>query len=214
LQLASERNIQVVNATTPAQIFHALRRQMHRRFRKPLIVMSPKSLLRHPRAVSTLDDLAGGTFRLVLDDDAVRDPASIRRMVLCSGKVFYALEAARADGRGDVAIVRLEQLYPFPSVDLERAIRRYPEAAAAVWAQEEPANQGPWRFVQPLITEMLGPARRLVYAGRDEAASPATGNYRIHPEEEAAILARALGDSGSEARAGGDTREVRDQATA
>ena len=214
LQLAAEGNVQVVNATTPAQIFHALRRQMHRRFRKPLVVMSPKSLLRHPKAVSTLDELTDGTFRLVLDDAAVRDPASVRRVVLCSGKVFYALDAARADGRGDVAIVRLEQLYPFPAADLERAIRRYPEAAATVWAQEEPENQGPWRFVQPLITEMLGPARRLVYAGRDEAASPATGNYRVHQEEEAAILARALGDSGSEARAGGEARRVRDQATA
>jgi 2-oxoglutarate dehydrogenase E1 component len=215
LQLAAEGNIQVVNASTPAQIFHVLRRQVHRRFRKPLIVMSPKSLLRHPHAVSTLDELAGGTFRLVLDDDAVRDPASVRRVLLCSGKVFYALAAARADGRGDgVAIVRLEQLYPFPTVELERVIRRYPEAAAVVWAQEEPANQGPWRFVQPPIIEVLGGGRSLVYAGRDEAASPATGNYQIHHEEETAILARGLGDSGAVARAPGERRGAQDRASA
>ena len=214
LQLAAERNIQVVNATTPAQFFHALRRQMCRRFRKPLVVMTPKSLLRHPRAVSALDELAGGTFRLVLDDETVRDPAGVRRLVLCSGKVYYALETARAEGRGDgAALVRVEQLYPFPAADLERVLRRYPEDAAVVWAQEEPANQGPWRFVQPLIGEMLGPARRLTYAGRDEAASPATGNYRIHQEEEAAILERALGAGGS-GRAARDIHGAKGQATA
>jgi 2-oxoglutarate dehydrogenase E1 component len=210
LQLAAEGNLQVVNATTPAQIFHALRRQMHRRFRKPLIVMAPKSLLRHPRAVSTLDELAGGTFRLVLDDETVRDPACVRRVLLCSGKVFYALDAARAEGRGDgVALVRVEQLYPFPAKELERAIRRYPETAAVVWAQEEPANQGPWRFVSPLTSGMLGPARTLAYAGREEAASPAVGNYSIHQDEERAFVARALGDA-----SGGERVAIKGQATA
>ncbi|MGH7339057.1 MAG: hypothetical protein ACREKH_01065, partial [Candidatus Rokuibacteriota bacterium] len=210
LQLAAERNVQIVNATTPAQIFHALRRQMHRRFRKPLIVMSPKSLLRHPKAVSTLDELASGTFRLVFDDDTVRDPASVRRVLFCSGKVFYALDAARADGRGDaVAIARVEQLYPFPAGDLERVMRRYSEAAAVVWVQDEPANQGSWRFVQPLFNELLGPSRSLGYVGRDEAASPATGNYQIHQQEEAAILERALGVSGAVERAAGESRRAR-----
>jgi 2-oxoglutarate dehydrogenase E1 component len=186
---------------------------MHRRFRKPLIVMSPKSLLRHPRAVSTLDELAGGTFRLVLDDDAVRDPARVRRLVLCAGKIFYALEAARADGARDgAAIVRAEQLYPFPADELGRVLARYPDDAGVVWAQEEPANQGPWRFVEPRITAMLGPARRLMYAGRDEAASPATGNYRIHQEEEAAIVARALADATTGER--GARGRDRDQASA
>jgi 2-oxoglutarate dehydrogenase E1 component len=194
LQLAAERNIQVVYPTTPAQIFHVLRRQMLRRFRKPLIVMSPKSLLRHPRAVSTLDELATGSFQLVLDDDAARDPAGVRRLVLCAGKVFYALEAARASrAGGDLAIVRLEQLYPYPGGELERVLGRYGEATDVVWSQEEPANQGPWRFVQPLLAEALGPGRRLTYVGRDEAASPATGNYRVHQDEEAAIVERALG---------------------
>jgi 2-oxoglutarate dehydrogenase E1 component len=194
LQLASERNIQVVYPTTPAQIFHALRRQMLRPFRKPLIVMSPKSLLRHPRAVSTLDELATGSFRLVLDDDAARDAAGVRRLVLCSGKLFYALDAARAARPdGGSAIVRVEQLYPYPAGELESVIRHYAAATDVVWAQEEPANQGPWRFVQPLLTEALGPQRRLAYVGRDEAASPATGNYLVHQDEEAAIVERALG---------------------
>jgi 2-oxoglutarate dehydrogenase E1 component len=212
LRLCAERNIQVVSPTRPAQIFHALRRQMHRRFRKPLVVMSPKSLLRHPKAVSTLDELAAGTFRLVLDDDAVREPARVRRVVLCAGKICYALEAARAEAASDgAAIVRVEQLYPFPADELARILGRYPADAAVVWAQEEPANQGPWRFVEPLITERLGP-RRLTYAGREEAASPATGNYRIHQEEEAAIVARALGDA---TRGERRAREgARDQATA
>jgi 2-oxoglutarate dehydrogenase E1 component len=176
---------------------------MHRRFRKPLVVMSPKSLLRHPQAVSTLDELGAGTFRLVLDDDAVREPTKVRRLLLCSGKIFYALAAARGDGRGDdVAIVRIEQLYPFPSAELERVIRRYPGGAAVAWTQEEPANQGPWCFVDPLITDLLGGERRLAYVGRDEAASPATGNYTIHQEEDAALVARALGESGAAKRAG------------
>jgi 2-oxoglutarate dehydrogenase E1 component len=215
LQLAAEGNIQVVNATTPAQIFHALRRQMRRRFRKPLIVMSPKSLLRHPKAVSALDELASGTFRLVLDDAAVREPASVRRVLLCSGKVFYALDAARGDERGDgVAIVRVEQLYPFPAGEIERVIQRYPETAAVAWAQEEPANQGSWRFVQPLINEILGPSRNLAYVGRDEAASPATGSYQIHQEEEAAILERALGDSVAVERAADERRRAKGQTSA
>jgi 2-oxoglutarate dehydrogenase E1 component len=191
LQLAAERNIQVVNPTTPAQIFHVLRRQMHRRFRKPLVVMSPKSLLRHPHAVSTLDELAGGAFRPVVDDD--REPTSVRRVLLASGKAFYTLDAARADGRGqDVAIVRIEQLYPFPSSELAAAVRRYPDTAEVCWVQEEPANQGAWHFARPLVTALVGPARAPRYVGRDEAASPATGNYHVHQDEERALVDRAF----------------------
>ncbi|MBI1733700.1 MAG: 2-oxoglutarate dehydrogenase E1 component [Candidatus Rokubacteria bacterium] len=193
LQLAGERNLQVVNATTPAQIFHALRRQMHRRFRKPLVVMSPKSLLRHPKAVSPLDELAGGGFRLVIDDDAIRDRASVRRVLVTSGKAFYTLDAARGDGRGDdVAIVRVEQLYPFPSTEVGAAIRRYPETAELCWVQEEPANQGAWTFARPLLAALVGPSRAPRYIGRDEAASPAAGNYHVHQDEERAIVERAF----------------------
>ena len=193
LQLAAERNIQVVNATTPAQIFHALRRQMHRRFRKPLVVMSPKSLLRHPKAVSSLDELAGGTFRVVIDDDAIRDRASVRRVLVTTGKTFYTLDAARGEGRGsDVAIVRVEQLYPFPSAEIGAAIRRCPDAAELCWVQEEPANQGAWTFARPLLAALVGPSRAPRYIGRDEAASPATGNYHVHQDEERALVERAF----------------------
>ena len=200
LQLCADRNLQVVNATTPAQIFHALRRQIHRRFRKPLVVMAPKSLLRHPRAVSPLRDLAAGAFRLVIDDDRVPDAGAVRRVLVCSGKIFYSLDAAReAATRVDVALVRVEQFYPFPSFELGAAIRRYTRANDVTWVQEEPANQGAWSFVRPLITEIIGPPRRLRYVGRDEAASPATGNAKIHQDEERAIVARALDHADSAA---------------
>jgi 2-oxoglutarate dehydrogenase E1 component len=195
LQLCAERNMQVVYPTTPAQIFHALRRQMLRPFRKPLIVMSPKSLLRHPRAVSALADFGQGSFRLVIDDEGLPEPGAVRRVLVCSGKIFYALAAMRESAkRNDVALVRVEQLYPFPSFELGAAIRRYPRSTDVCWAQEEPANQGAWTFVRPLIGELLGAGRRLRYIGRDEAASPATGNHQIHQVEERAILERAFGD--------------------
>jgi 2-oxoglutarate dehydrogenase E1 component len=193
LQLCAERNMQVVNATTPAQFFHVLRRQMHRRFRKPLVVMSPKSLLRHPRAVSALDELAQGRFHEVLDDP--RPPTGdVRRLLLCAGKVFYALEAAREGAGGaDLAIVRIEQLYPFPANEIAAILARYASAGEVCWVQEEPANAGAWSFVRPRLEGALGPGRRLRYVGREEAASPATGNYRIHEAEEKAILDAAIG---------------------
>ena len=157
LQLTAERNIQVIVPTTPAQIFHALRRQMHRAFRKPLVVMSPKSLLRHPAAVSTLGELADGAFRLVLDDPRAPAPEGIRRVILCAGKIFYALDAARRQKeRSDVALVRLEQLYPFPMAELREALSRYSTAREVFWVQEEPANQGAWGFVLPLISPEKG----------------------------------------------------------
>jgi 2-oxoglutarate dehydrogenase E1 component len=192
LQLTAERNLQVVNPSTPAQLFHGLRRQIHRRFRKPLVVMSPKSLLRHPRAVSTLADLADGTFQPLVDDATVKDPSRVHRVLVCSGKVFHALDAARERVPRDAALVRVEQLSPFPAFELTSAIRRYPRTAEVFWVQEEPANQGAWTFVRPLITESLGGSRRLRYVGRDEAASPATGLHHVHEEEERAILERAL----------------------
>ena len=193
LSLAAEQNIQVIVPTTPAQIFHALRRQMHRQFRKPLVVMSPKSLLRHPEAVSTLAELAEGEFRLVIDDPRAPAPDSVRRVLVCAGKMFYALEAARREkDRGDVALVRLEQLYPFPSAELRDTLGRYPAAGEVFWVQEEPANQGAWSFVLPLISPLLRPETRFAYVGRAEAASPATGNHDIHQAEEAAILVQAL----------------------
>jgi 2-oxoglutarate dehydrogenase E1 component len=191
LQLTAEQNIQIIVPTTPAQIFHALRRQIHRRFRKPLVVMSPKSLLRHPEAVSPLAELTDNGFRLTLDDP--RPPTTARRLVICAGKIFYALDAARRDkGRDDVALVRVEQLYPFPADEVRTRVERYAAATEVCWVQEEPANQGAWSFVRPLLSPLLPPHVRFSYIGRVEAAGVATGSHRIHQAEEQAILEQAL----------------------
>jgi 2-oxoglutarate dehydrogenase E1 component len=193
LQLCAERNIQVVVPTTPAQLFHALRRQIHRAFRKPLVVMSPKSLLRHAPSFSPLGELTDGMFRLLLDDPRAPAPETVRRVIVCAGKIFYALEAARAEAhREDVALVRLEQLYPFPAAELAAVLGRYPHAAEVCWVQEEPANQGAWAFVRSLVSPLLRPDVRFCYIGRVEAASPATGHYSVHQAEERAILEQAL----------------------
>jgi 2-oxoglutarate dehydrogenase E1 component len=193
LQLSAEDNMQVVNCTTPAQFFHVLRRQMHRPFRKPLIVMSPKSLLRHTRAVSSLADFTEGGFRPVLDDPRPLDPAAAARVLFCAGKIYYALDVARDERDwANVAIVRVEQLYPWPSAEVTEALRRYPEATEFCWVQEEPANQGAWDFVEWRLGRLLGNGRRLRYIGRKEAASPATGSHKNHQAEEDAIVEAAL----------------------
>jgi 2-oxoglutarate dehydrogenase E1 component len=192
LSLAAERNMQVIVPSTPAQLFHALRRQVHRTFRKPLVVMSPKSLLRHAPSFSTLAELSEGAFRPVLDDPRGRDGGRVRRLVLVSGKVFYRLEEARAD-RDDVALVRLEELYPFPEAALRAAIGRYPAARDVRWVQEEPANQGAWTFVAPRLAGLLRQPPR--YVGRPAAASPATGHHKLHQDEERALVAGALDDT-------------------
>lgn len=202
LQLSAEDNWSVVNITSPANYFHALRRQLKRNFRKPLIVMSPKSLLRHKRAVSRLDDFIGeSTFHRVLWDDAeatdsIAKPKDIKRVILCSGKVYYDLyEAREAKGIKDVAILRLEQLYPFPADALEAELKRYPNAEV-VWCQEEPANQGAWHFVDRRIEAALTAAKhkagRPRYVGRPEAAAPATGLAKRHAVEQAALVDTAL----------------------
>ncbi|HEX5529721.1 MAG TPA: 2-oxoglutarate dehydrogenase E1 component, partial [Methylomirabilota bacterium] len=193
LQLCADGNMQVVNCSTPAQLFHALRRQMHRPFRKPLIVMSPKSLLRHRRAVSRLDDFATGAFQPVLGDPSPQEPPeAVRRVLLCSGKIFYGLDQGREERDWEgIAIIRLEQLYPFPATELTDALRPYSRATDFAWVQEEPANQGAWSFVRERIEALLD-GRRLRYIGRAEAASPATGSYKIHESEERALVERAL----------------------
>ena len=191
LQLCADRNMQVIVPTTPAQIFHALRRQIHRRFRKPLVVMSPKSLLRHPQAVSSLAELTDGGFRTTLDDP--RPPSATRRLVVCSGKIFYALDAARREKqRDDVALVRVEQLYPFPVDEVRALLERHASASEVCWVQEEPANQGAWWFMRPLLSPLLRPDVRFSYIGRVEAAGVATGSHTIHAAEEQAILEQAL----------------------
>jgi 2-oxoglutarate dehydrogenase E1 component len=198
LQLCAERNMTVCNFTTPANYFHALRRQLKRNFRKPLVVMTPKSLLRHKLAVSPLADFAEGSrLGVVLTEtDALVAPEKVRRVVLCTGKVYYDLLAQRrADGIDDVALLRLEQLYPFPEMTLAQAMAPY-RNADVVWCQEEPENMGAWSFVDRRIEKALGridmKVRRPVYVGRPEAASPATGQARQHNAQQAALVGAAL----------------------
>jgi 2-oxoglutarate dehydrogenase E1 component len=198
LQLCAEDNIQVCNITTPANYFHVLRRQMQRPFRKPLVIMTPKSLLRHPLAKSVASDFVGeGHFMRILSDINPAPDAQTRRLVLCSGKVAYDLiEARDAAGITDTQIVRLEQLYPFPGEPLALRLSRMTGLEEVVWCQEEPKNNGSWFFVEPLIEESLKAAhskvKRARYAGRSAAASPATGIAKRHAAQQAALVADAL----------------------
>jgi 2-oxoglutarate dehydrogenase E1 component len=191
--------MQVANVTTPANYFHLLRRQMHRSFRKPLVLMTPKSLLRHKLAVSAREDFTGTThFKRILSDPNGSADADTRRVVLCSGKLFYDLfEARDAAGDTETQIVRLEQLYPFPTDALAARIARMPALQEVIWAQEEPRNNGYWTFVEPFVEEALAqanaPVKRARYAGRASAASPATGLMKRHQAEQGALIADALG---------------------
>jgi 2-oxoglutarate dehydrogenase E1 component len=191
LQACAEDNLQVVNLTTPAQYFHALRRQLKRPFRRPLVVMAPKSLLRHPRCVSPVAELERGRFEEVLDDPAA--PGARRRLVLCSGKVYYDLlearEAAKPEG---VAIVRVEQFYPWNAARWREVAERYAGVEAVVWAQEESRNRGGWSFMFPALLELF-PGKPVRYAGRAASASPATGSLRIHKREQQQLVREALG---------------------
>jgi 2-oxoglutarate dehydrogenase E1 component len=197
LQLCAEHNIQVCVPTTPAQIFHLLRRQVVRPLRKPLVVFTPKSLLRHREAVSTLEQLADGRFATVIPEtDPVVDNFKVRRAVLCSGKVYYELlEMRRQQQVNDIAIIRLEQLYPFPEQELKAALSAYPSLAEVVWCQEEPMNQGAWYCSQHHMRRVLQelPSRiYLEYAGRDGSASPAAGYTALHLEQQDKLLRQAL----------------------
>jgi len=201
LQLCAEDNMQVANCTTPANYFHLLRRQMHRDFRKPLVVMTPKSLLRNKSAVSSLGDFAGEShFMRILSDPSPPKDSDVKRLVLCTGKLSYELIEAR-DKAGDAttSIVRIEQLYPFPGEALLARLKRMTNLEEVIWAQEEPQNQGYWAHVAPRIERRLGEAglkpKRPVYAGRSPAASPATGLAKRHAAEQAALIADALGQS-------------------
>ncbi len=201
LQLCAQDNMQVANCTTPANYFHILRRQMLRPFRKPLVMMTPKSLLRHKLAVSVADDFVGaGHFRRILSDPSAPADADVKRLVLCSGKVAYDLMEAR-DAAGDkhTAIVRIEQLYPFPGDPLIVRLKRMTDLENVVWAQEEPKNNGAWSFVEPFIEASLKAAgskpTRPRYAGRAASASPATGLAKRHASEQGALIADALGHS-------------------
>jgi 2-oxoglutarate dehydrogenase E1 component len=199
LQLSSENNMRVAYCTTPAQYFHLLRRQMHggpdrRGLRKPLVVMTPKSILRHPKVISPIEDFTSGVFQPVLADPTIADAASVKKILMCSGKIYYELLAARDERKAmDCAIVRIEQLYPFPEVEFAEVLRRYPAAGEVVWVQEEPRNMGAWAFVRGWIQPMLQAQHRQIgYAGRPESASTAPGSLTRHQQEQKELIEQAF----------------------
>jgi 2-oxoglutarate dehydrogenase E1 component len=193
LQLTAEANIQVCVPTTPAQMFHMLRRQMIRSFRKPLIVMTPKSLLRHKLSVSELRDFTQGRYLPVIGEIDEMRTEEIERVVVCAGKVYFdLLEQRRAEKLKNVAIVRIEQLYPFPTDEYLAAVDRYPNATEVVWCQEEPQNQGSWYQIRHRLQEGLSPKFTLLYSGRPSAAAPAVGVYQLHVEQQQGLVNAAL----------------------
>ena len=193
LQLSAQHNMQVVVPSTPAQIFHLLRRQMIRQYRKPLVVMSPKSLLRHKEAVSTMDELAGGTFQTVIGEVERIDPKKARRVIVCSGKVYYDLAAYRRENRiDDIAIVRLEQQYPFPHAAFKAEIAKYAKAKEVVWCQEEPQNQGAWYRLRAYMRADILDTQVLAYAGRSISASTAVGYAAKHNAEQKQLIEDAF----------------------
>ena len=198
LQLCAEANMQVCVPSTPAQMFHVLRRQMLRHFRKPLVLMTPKSLLRHELSVSALQDFSRGSFANVIGeiDEIAVEP--VRRIVFCAGKVYFdLLKARRKEGLRDVALVRIEQLYPFPGDEYAAVLRKYPNARELVWCQEEPQNQGAWYQIRHRLQEFAGARREVLYAGRASAAAPATGHVKVHESEQQGIVQAALHASAS-----------------
>ncbi|MGA0583882.1 MAG: 2-oxoglutarate dehydrogenase E1 component [Castellaniella sp.] len=194
LQLCADNNMQVVQPTNGAQIFHVLRRQMIRPFRKPLVIFTPKSLLRNKNATSPLEDLATGSFQPVIGEvDASIAPDDVKRVLLCSGKVYYDLTHAREEqGRKDVAILRIEQLYPFAHKSFQAELQKYPNAKELVWVQDEPQNQGPWFYVQHHLYENMSDGQKLGYAGRPASASPAVGYLAKHQEQQRALIEQAF----------------------
>lgn len=203
LQLCAQNNMQVVNLTTPAQLFHCLRRQVKREFRVPLIVMSPKSLLRHPKVISTVDEFTKGHFEEVLPDvDA--DKKKVETVVLCSGKIYYHIldgrEEAEASATERTAIVRVEQLYPFPDHKISQVLKSYPNLKRVIWTQEEPKNMGAWYFVYPRLLDLVGEqglAVEVEFNGRTERASPATGSEKVHNQEQKTIVQNCFASGGS-----------------
>ena len=193
LQLCSSQNMQVCVPSTPAQMFHLLRRQMVRNCRKPLVVITPKSLLRHKECTSSLDDLAGGFYQRVLPEVDEIDPKNVKYILLCSGKVYYELlHERRAMKRNDIAIVRVEQLYPFPGPELNHVLKPYKNATELVWVQEEPKNQGAWDFVKPRIPAMLSKPWGLSYVGRESSSAPAVGSAKLHGVQQRDLVSRAI----------------------
>ncbi|HET7670756.1 MAG TPA: 2-oxoglutarate dehydrogenase E1 component [Burkholderiales bacterium] len=194
LQLCAEHNMQVCVPSNAAQVFHLLRRQMLRPFRKPLVVMTPKSLLRKKEAASPIQDLANGTFQTVIPDTTTVDEKGVKRVIACCGKVYYDLATKRIEmQKSDVAIIRVEQLYPFPHKQFEAEMKRYPNAHEVVWCQEEPQNQGAWYQTAHYFRENMRDDQKLYYAGRPPSASPATGYVAQHNERQKALVEQAFG---------------------
>ena len=194
MQLAADNNMQIVQPTTASQIFHVLRRQMVRLFRKPLVIMTPKSLLRNKDATSPLIEFTRGEFRTVIGEvDEAIDTSKVKRVICCSGKVYYDLVKKRAEKKSfDTAIVRVEQLYPFPHKAFAAELKKYPNLSELVWCQDEPQNQGAWFFVQHYIHENMAEGQKLGYAGRPASASPAVGYAHLHQEQQKALLDQAF----------------------
>jgi 2-oxoglutarate dehydrogenase E1 component len=192
LQLAAQNNIQVANLTTPSQIFHALRRQVRREFRKPLVIMTPKSLLRHPRATNSIEEIATGTFKEVINDPFISDAKKVEKIVFVSGKLYYELLDEREKTKDlTTALVRLEQIYPFPALQVKEIFTQYSNAKKFVWTQEEPKNMGAYQFVFFRFMELLnsmGLKLSFSYVGRGERASPATGSIYRHRNEQQQII--------------------------
>lgn len=195
MALAAEDNMQIVYPTTPAQFFHVLRRQVVRRWRKPLVVMAPKSLLRHLEAVSSLEECSTGTFQRILPDRLQKSGDEIKRVLICSGKVYYELDKKRDDlKRGDVAILRFEQLYPLSERAIEEAFAPYADGTPVLWVQEEPMNMGAWRHMRIHFGQQI--LNRLPFSGiyRPASASPATGSPSSHKKEQERLLSQAFAD--------------------
>ncbi len=193
LQLCAEQNMQVCVPSTPAQVYHMLRRQALRGMRRPLVVMSPKSLLRHPQAVSSLEELANGAFQTAIGEIDDLDPQGVKRVVLCSGKVYYdLLDKRRKNEQTNVAIVRIEQLYPFPHKAVQDVLQQYSHVHDFVWCQEEPLNQGAWYCSQHHFREVVPFGASLRYAGRPASASPAVGYMSVHQTQQQDLVNDAL----------------------
>jgi 2-oxoglutarate dehydrogenase E1 component len=195
LQLCAQNNMTVVMPTTPAQAFHMLRRHMLRKMRKPLIVMTPKGMLRSPLAVSSFDDLANGSFQLVIDEtDSDIKKEQVPTVILCSGKVYYNLVSKRREEKmTNTAIIRVEQLYPFPDQELIQILKQYKNATNIIWVQEEPKNQGSWYVLQDDLRGLLTSKQNLAYIGRPAMASPAVGYSSMHAVQQKELIAQALG---------------------
>ncbi len=196
MQLAADANMQIVQPTTASQIFHVLRRQMVRPLRKPLVIMTPKSLLRNKDATSPLSEFTSGGFQTVIpeqDEAVVKNAAKVKRVIACSGKVYYDLVKKRAEKESkDVAIIRVEQLYPFPHKAFAAELKKFGNATEIVWCQDEPQNQGAWFFVQHYIHENMLDGQKLGYSGRAASASPAVGYAHLHQEQQKALVEGAF----------------------